>query len=166
MAGGPVYAFSEYVGGAGNLLFPHLYVGGGANAAKDMEGYAAIASLSSDATAEFHYQIPEALPTGTPNILFRCRAPATAGVAKWTVSDARVANGSDPSAATLQAETQSSLTWAAGDTDKIKDVLVPLTALPLVLTARDILVCAFKFQTLGWTLAQVMNWGRPTLIWV
>jgi hypothetical protein len=82
-------------------------------------------------------------------------------VAKITVSDGTCPAGSSPSAITLTAETQTSLTWAGGDNDKYKEAKITLTATP---AGNDMLVVALTFNTTNWTLAQVSTW-LASIIW-
>jgi hypothetical protein len=159
MAGGPVAPSSVYVGGASGNLFPNFYAGAGGNASPHDEGIGVVASLAADATVELRFPMPPSIPTGTLKLMCRALANATSGTAKFTVKDATVAGGASPSAATLTSETQSSVTWAAGDNDKYKDTKVTLSASP---AANDTLVVAITFNTTGWTLAQILT----MLVWV
>lgn len=161
MAGGPVFPNSVYLGGASGNLFPNFYAGAGANAAPHDEGIGVVASLAADATAELRFHIPPSVPTGTAKLRLLALANATSGAAKFTVSDGQVAAGASPSGATLTAETQSTVTWAAGNNDQYLETKVTLTTSP---TANDVLVVAVKFQTTGWTLAVASTWIL-SLIW-
>lgn len=161
MAGGPIAPHSVYLGGASGNLFPNFYAGGGGNASAHDEGIGTVASLGSDATAELRFQVPPSVPTGTLKLLCRQLANATSGVAKFTVKDATVAAAASPSAASLTSETQSSVTWAAGDNDKYKDTKVALTASP---AGNDTLVIAITFNSTSWTLAATLT-TQPFIIW-
>jgi hypothetical protein len=137
---------------AGNL-FPNVYAGGGGNASTHDAGWGVAASLGSDVTLELRFQMPAAIPTGTFKLVTYCLANASSGVVKYTISDADVANGASPSAATLTGETQTSITWAA--VDQYVVTKTPLThSTP---AANDVSIVAIKFQTSGWTLAQIMT---------
>src|SRR5690348_16781568 len=118
MAGGPIYPSSAYPADTAGRLFPNFYQGGGANAAPHDEGLGVMASLSADATWELRFPMPPTLPSGTAKLRVLSLANATSGVLKFTVADGRCPAGSSPSAATLTGETQSSLTWAAGNADE------------------------------------------------
>ena len=90
------------------------------------------------------------IPTGTAKVRIWSLANATSGTLKWTVKDGRCPAGSDPSAATLTSETQSSVTWAtAGIYVETKVTLTGLSSL----AAGDMVVLAITFQTSGTTLA-------------
>ena len=84
---------------------------------------------------------------------------ANAQIAKFTISDAAVSSGSSPSAATLTAETQSSVTFTG--VDNYIDTKVALTTVP---TANQALIVALKFQTTGWTASTVTTW-QTWILW-
>lgn len=137
---------------AGNL-FPYVYTGGGGNASASEAGWGVVASLASDVTLQMRFQMPPSIPsTGTFKLISYCQANATSGVAKYTPSDADVAAGSSPSAATLTADTQVSNTWTAADVYVVSKTT--LSATPL---ADDVNVVAVTFNHTGWTLGQIMN---------
>jgi hypothetical protein len=69
--------------------------------------------------------------------------------------------GASPSAASLTSETQTTVSWGAGDADKYKEAKITLTASP---AANDMLVVGITFNTTSWTLAAASTW-IPTLIW-
>lgn len=161
MAGGPIAPSSVYLGGAAGNLFPNFYAGAGGNAAPHDEGIGVVASLAADSTAELRFPMPPTIPTGTLKLRLLALANATSGSAKLTVSDANVAAGASPSAAALTSEAQTTVTWAAAGNDKYTEAKVTLSATP---AGNDMLVVAIKFQTTGWTLAQVSTW-LATIIW-
>jgi len=149
MAGGPIFPSSAYPGSTGNI-FPNFYAGGGVNAAPHDEGWGVVASLAADSILELRFPMPPTIPTGTLKLRALALANATSGVANWTTSDKNVAAGASPSAATLNAESQDSITWTTADV--YNEVKRALTSTP---AGNDMLVVAMKFQTSGWTLAQV-----------
>lgn len=161
MAGGPIFPHSIYLGGGAGDLFPNFYAGAGGNASAHDEGIGVAASIAADRTAELRFAIPPSLPTGTLKLRMLALANATSGAAKVTVSDKNVAAGASPSAATLTAEAQQTITWVAGSNDKYQEVKLILTPAP---AANDVLVVAVVFNTTGWTLAQVSTW-QFSLIW-
>lgn len=161
MAGGPIAPHSAFPNDSNGRLYRSVYSGAGGNAAAHELMWTVRASLDADASFEMYFAVPPSLPSGTAKIRLLMRASATSGVAKMTLSDGRCPAGSDPSAATLNAETQTSVTWGAGDTDKYKETKITITTVP---QASDIIVCQFKFQTSGWTLAQIMGF-QAFLIW-
>jgi hypothetical protein len=161
MAGGPIGPSSDYISDTSGKLFGYVYPGGGGNAAPHDIGYGVAASLSANVTLELRFPIPPAaaIPSGTLKLLGRFLANATSGTFKYTVQDAFVASGSDPSSATLTSETQNSQAVSAADT--YMDVKTTLTASP---TGNGELVVAVTFDTTGWTLAVILM-GRFYIIW-
>lgn len=163
MAGGPILPSSLFPGDTSGRLFPSFYGGAGGNAAARDEGMGVMASLSANATWELRFLMPPAaaIPSGTMKLRLLALANASSGDAKVTVSDAVVAAGASPSAATLTAETQATLTWGASDNDKYKEAKITLSATP---AGNDVLVVALTFNNTGWTLAQVSTW-IASIIW-
>jgi hypothetical protein len=167
MAGGPIYPSSVYHADTAGRTFPNYYAGAGGNAAAHDLGIGVKASLDADATVEFRFPLPPALPTGTLKLRILALANATSGVAKLTVSDgtatpaASPGSAGNPSAVTLAGESQTTITWAASENDRYKDSKVTLATVP---AANDVLVVAVKFQSSGWTLAQVATF-LLSLIW-
>lgn len=161
MAGGPILPNSLYPGDTTGRLFPSFYGGAGGNAAARDEGMGVMASLSANATWELRFLMPPTIPSGTLKLRLLALANAATGDAKVTVSDAAVAAGASPSAATLTAETQATVTWGASDNDKYKEAKITLSATP---AGNDILVVAVTFNNTGWTLAQVSTW-IASIIW-
>lgn len=154
MAGGPILPSSIYLGGASGLLYPNFYIPAtNTNAAGAIEGIGVIASLTGDAPAILQYNMPEVIPAGTFKLRCLAWANATSGVAKLTVSDKNVAAGANIGAATLNAETQLSQTWATADI--IVENLITLTTAP---NANDIVVVKAVFNTASWTLAAASTW--------
>lgn len=161
MAGGPILACSALPTDTAGRLFPSIYAGAGGNASSHDVGLGVAASISADSVWELRFPMPPAIPTGTLKLRILSLAAASTGACKFQVSDATVAAGASPSAATLTAETASTATWAAGDSDKYKETKVTLTASP---AANDMLVVSLKFQTSGYTLA-VPSTHIVTIIW-
>lgn len=161
MSGGPIYHLAPYTSDTAGNAFPNFYAGGGGNASPTDYGLGIVASLGTDTTWQLRFPMPPSIPTGTLKLRLLQLANATSGTAKFTVKDATVAAAASPSAASLTSETQSSVTWAAGDNDKYKETKVTLTASP---AGNDMLVVALTFNTTGWTLAQVLT-STVTVIW-
>jgi hypothetical protein len=147
------------LGAGGGNLFPNFYSGAGGNASPVEEGIGVVASLGADEVAQLRFPMPPSIPTGTLKLRNLMLANATTGTVKYTVSDANVAAGADPSSATLSAETQSSATLSAADT--YLEVKTVLTSSP---NGNDMLVVAVTFNHTGWTLAQVLT-NIFTIIW-
>ena len=161
MAGGPICPSSVYFGDSNGRTFPNFYAGAGGNAAAHDEVIGVQASLAGDSTVELRFIMPPTIPTGTLKLVLLALANATANAAKLTVSDgaatpaASPAASGNPSAITLTAESQTTVTWAASENDRYKLAKITLTTAP---AGSDVLVVAIKFQTTGWTLAVVSTW--------
>jgi hypothetical protein len=140
---------------AGNL-FPYTLIGTGGNASPASPAWGVAASLGADVVLQGRFLMPHVLPpSGTLNLVSLCQAAAGSGTAKYTISDADVAAGSDPSAASLSAETQTSL--AITVTGGYALTATPLTETPV---ADHVSVIAVTFNHTSWTLAQILacNW--------
>lgn len=159
MAGGPIFPHSTFPVDTSGRLFPNVYVGGGANSKQDV-GMGVKASLDADAIWRLRFQCPPTLPTGTGKLLLRGLANASTGNAKVNPKWASVAGGESPSAATLNAEGVSTITWSA--VDVYVDTKITLDADTLV--GGEVVVMDLTFETASWTLAQVSTW-QPFLIW-
>ena len=159
MAGGPLYPHSIYP--SNSDVFANFHVGAGANSKHD-EGLGVKASLGADAIWRLRFTIPPVLPTGTAKLRLRMLANATSGVAKINPKWVSVANSEDPSSATLIAEGVQSPTWAAGEADKYKDILITLDADTVVINEE--VVMDLTLETSGWTLVQVLT-IIPSIIW-
>lgn len=158
---GPISPISTFPQDSNGLLFPNFYSGSGGNASPYDQGLGVAGSIGSDATWGLRFPMPPTIPSGTLKLRLLCLANATSGVVKLTVSDGVCAAGSSPSAVSLTSETQTTLTWGAGDNDKYKEAKISLTATP---SANNMLVVALTFNTTGYTLAQVLT-VIPTIIW-
>jgi hypothetical protein len=161
MAGGPIYPSSPYPADASGRLFAGFYAGGGGNLAPHDQGLGVKASLDADAVWELRFPMPPTIPSGTFKLRLLALANATSGSAKLTVSDGHCAAGSSPSAASLTAESQATVTWSTGNNDQYMETKIALSATP---NGNDMLVAAIKFQTSGWTLAAVSYW-LVSIIW-
>lgn len=158
MAGGPILPSSAYPA-TGGSTFPNFYAGGGTGGSPHDEGLGVAASLAADATWELRFLIPPTVPSGIAKLRLLALANATSGAAKVTVNDAVVAAGASPSAASLTAETQATLTWTAADV--YVESKVTLTPTP---SGNGIWVVNLVFNATGWTLAAVSTWVA-SLIW-
>lgn len=166
MAGGPIFPYSMYLGGASGRLFPNFDAGSGVNISSHEEGIGVMASVSASAsTAELRYLIPPSLPTGTMKLLLTGLANATTGGGVITVWAAAVNAGSSASNATLTSQACVLANWTSANvyvTNKVTFAVAPL--------ANQYLNVALSFQSGGgpnnelWTLAQVSTW-QPALIW-
>jgi len=160
MPGGPIFPRSDYPVTA-DRVFPNIHVGAGANS-KHERGFGVEASVGADSTWRLRFQMPTTLPSGTGKLRLRALANATSGVAKVNPKWVSVAIEEDPSSATLVAEGTSTLTWAAGDNDQYKELLITLDADTLV--ASEEVIMDLVFETASWTLAAVSTW-IPSIIW-
>mgnify|MGYP001608093574 FL=1 len=160
MSGGPIFPNSAFPVTAGRV-FPNFHVGAGANSKHD-EGMGVEASVGADSTWRLRFQMPPVLPTGTGKLRLLALANATSGNAKVNPKWVSVAVEESPSGATLVAETVQTVTWAAGDNDQYKSLVVVLDADTLV--ASEIVVMDLVFETASWTLAVVSTW-IPSIIW-
>lgn len=160
MPGGPYFPRSVYPVTSGRV-FASIHTGTGANS-KHEEGLGVEASLGADAIWRLRFQMPPQLPSGIGKLRVRMLANASAGNAKLNPKWASVAVGEDPSSAVLNAEGTQTVTWAAGDADKYKELLVVLDA--DVLVAGEEVVLDLVCETTGWTLAAVLTL-IPSIIW-
>lgn len=160
MAGGPVFPNSA-LPVTGSRVFPNVHIGAGANSRHD-EGLGVEASLGADATWRLRFHMPPTLPAGVGKLRLLALANATSGAAKVNPKWASVAVGEDPSAAALNAEGTTTLTWAAGSNDKYLEAKIVLDADTLV--ASEVVVLDLVFENSGWTLAQVSTW-QPSVVW-
>jgi len=152
--GGAVLPSSIYTTDAGGNLFPNVYAGAGGNSSVHDAGWGVAASLGSDVTLELRFQMPSTIPSGTFKLASYCLANYTgSNSALYTISDADVAAGASPSAATLTAETQTSISsWTA---DQYVVTKTPLThSTP---SADHVSVVAVTFNHTGWTLTQPLT---------
>jgi hypothetical protein len=160
MAGAILYPFSA-VPVTAPRVFPNIYTGGGANS-KHESGLGWEASVGADSTWRLRFRVPTALPSGTAKFSGWCLANATSGDAKLNVKWVSVANGESPSAATPVAETVATLTWAAGENDKYKELLVTMDADTVM--ANEVIVMDIVGETSGWTLTQILTMVSPCIV--
>lgn len=119
-------------------------------------------SLGANATAYFVFGPFPSLPSGTLKLLLTAIANATSGVAKVNPKWASVAASENYDTITLNAEGTTTVTWAAGDNDKLIETKINLDADTLV--AGEYLYLTLVFETASWTVAQVSSW-LVQLIW-
>lgn len=161
MAGGPVGPTTLRAITSGRA-FANIHVGKGANGHSD-EGMGVEASVGADTEWQLSFDLPVgSLPTGTGKLKLKVLADAVSGDAKLNPSWASVADGEDPSSATLNAEGTQTLSWSAGNNDDYNVLKVDLDADTLV--AGETVVMHIIFETTSWTLNQVSTW-MPTIIW-
>jgi hypothetical protein len=163
MAGGPFLPSEPPIPLTAPRVFPNIHICAGSNH-KHHSGIAWQASVGADATWRMAFRMPTTLPSGTAKFSGLCLANATTGDAKLNIKWASAAKTEDPSSLTLNAEGVSTLTWASGDNDKYKELLVTLDADTVV--ADEIIVLDIVGETSGWTLAQVMTMCNPCVLFV
>ena len=161
MAGGPIFPHSAFPADTTGRLFPNFHVGAGSGSKQD-GGMGVEASLDTDANWELRFQMPPTLPTGTGKLVLRGTANASTGNAVINPAWVSVADNEDPSAATLIAEGNQTITFVAVD-DYIA-VKVTLDADTLV--GGESVVMQLRMIATGavWTLAQVSTW-QVFIIW-
>ena len=161
MAGGPLDAYSVYPATVTGEVFADVYTAAGANS-PDTVGWGLEASLGADATLGCKFRMPPSLPTGTAKLVLTAQADAATGAVKVNPKWRSVAIEEDPSDTALNAEGTSTLTWATGDEDVLKELKVTLDADTVV--AGEIIVMDLVFETSGTTLAQLSVWNF-SIIW-
>ncbi len=160
MAGGPIFPNSA-TALTTDRVFPNFHIGDGANGHRT-RGLGVQASVGADSIWDLEFHMPPTLPTGTCKLRLIALADAVTGDAKVNPKWASVAVEEDPSAATLNAEGTSTLTWGADDDDEYKELKIMLDADTVV--ASEMIVMNLTFETSSWTLAVVSTWV-PSIIW-
>lgn len=161
MAGGPIYPFSAYP-----VTADRAFSGFHETPTNTfhIEGLQVEASVGADTYFHLVYKIPPALPTGTAKVSIEGIANATTGAGKvnFKWKSVAVEESLDLAEGDVNAEGTTTITWAAGDANVIKQSKVALDADTVV--ADEFIVAIVVFETTGWTLAQVSTWNFP-LIW-
>ncbi len=161
MAGGPIFPCSVFPVTT-DRVFPNIHVGAGSNS-KHTQGLGVQASVGADSIWRLRFVMPPtALPSGTCKLRLLALANATSNAAKVNPKWASVAANEDPSAATLQAEGTTTVTWAAGGNDKFTETKITLDGDTPV--AGEIIAMDLVFETSSWTLAVVSTW-LASVIW-
>ena len=164
MAGGPIFPSSVYLGGAAGNLFPNFYAGAGGNLSAHDEGIGVAASFAAgfgSGTGELRFQIPPAVPTGTPKLFDRVLANATTGAHVFTFLAGQVSGGGNPSAVTLTSQGQNTVSFNANSADTYNDTKTTIALTPV---ANNMLVVALSINSGGNTLAAVAT-HVVSLIW-
>jgi hypothetical protein len=162
MTYGPIYPCSA-VPITTDRVFDYVYAGASSSGVKYENLMGVQASVGADATWALMYEMPGTIPSGTLKLRLRARANTATNSAKVNPKWVAVAMGAAPDAATVVAEGTNTLTWAASDNDKYKELKISLVATTLP-TAGQILVMNLVFETSGWTLNVISGWHAP-LIW-
>jgi hypothetical protein len=160
MAGGPIYPSSVVPITSGKVwIGPYT----AADASIQDLAIQVMASLNADAIVRLVFPMPvSALPSGTCKLRLLGIANATANDAKINPKWGSVAAAESAQAVTRTAEGVSTLTWAAGDADKYKELKITLDAdTP---TAGEFICMDLTFTTANWTLAAISTW-IPSIIW-
>lgn len=161
-AGGPIFPASAFPVTSG-FVYPGCHVGAGANSKQDCGMQVTDATtLTTDAIWRLRFWMPPTLPTGTAKLKIWALANATSNAVKINPKWAMVAAEADPSGAALNAEGTQTITWAAGDNDQYKELLVVLDA--TTVTAGNMLVMDLTFEDTSFTLAVVSTY-HVAVIW-
>jgi hypothetical protein len=164
MSGGPLFPFS-ICPVTHDRTFYYLYTTASVTGMQEINGMGVQASVGADSIWGLIWQLPPStLPTGTLTLNLLAQASAVAGNAKVNAKWAAISTGVDPGATSLSAEGVSTLTWAAGDTDKIKILTITLDAATAP-TAGQMIVMNLTFETSSWTLAALSCWNAY-LTWI
>lgn len=155
--------FDSIVPVTSGIVFPDVYVGQGSGSKYERMPIAVVASPIANGVYELRGAFPTVLPPGkNPLLRLITIANANAGNAIVAPAWASVAVGESPSAATLNDEGDTTITWASGDADKYKETLIQLDADTVV--AGEVCVMRLTFKSASWTLAQVLE-CRPSVTW-
>jgi hypothetical protein len=140
--------YSQAPDTTGNV-YPATYTGSGGNNAGPESAYAIAASFSTDGNLYMRFRMPPSIPsTGSLKLISVCQANTASATLKYTVQDADVAPLADPSAATLNSETQTSIAWSTGNAS---EYIVTMTALTETPQAGHISVVAVTYNHTGST---------------
>lgn len=119
------------------------------------EGIGVMAALDADAEIHYVFRVPGGLPVGTAKLSVLGLSHAADGDMKINPKWASKATEEDLdiSAASLNAEGVSTLTWTIGSDDhQLKELKVTLDADTIV--ADEFIVMRLTLETSGWTLDQ------------
>lgn len=161
MASRLIYPHSMYTQSTGRV-FEHVHLGDGGQLSPYDVGIGVEDSLAGDGLVHLRFDIPDPLPSGTLKLRLRALADATSGAAKVNPKWASVADGEDPSAATMNAEGDQTITWAAAEDDIYKTTDVTLDADTPV--AGEVLCMNLHFESTSWTLAVISVW-QVAIFW-
>ena len=161
MAGGPIGPSSTYFNDTTGRIYPSFYAGATGNISPVGFGAGVKASLDADSVLEMRFPMPPSLPTGTLKLRSLHLANATSGIIKYTIADGFAGPSDIPGNVTLTSESQSSVTWNAGDANRYKETKVSLSS---AASGNAQLVVGVTYQTSGWTLATPVT-SVHTVIW-
>ena len=161
MAAGPL-SYRSVAFPTSGKAFPWIHIGN--TNSKQEEGIGVMASVDANTVVEVRFQMPPILPDGTGKLVVRALANATSGVAKFNPKWASVAveETMDIATGSLNAEGTQTITWATGDVDVYKELVIDLDA--DTLAGDEEVVMEFTFETTSWTLATISTWFF-TIIW-
>ena len=164
MAGGPLYPSSP-VFVTSDKVGPGVHQGAASTGLRRNRGIQVVASLDVDADVELTWEMPPGLPTGTGRVRLVGRTTGT-GNAVIAIDWVSVALNEDPSAMAYLSQGNSTLTFAAADSDKFKQIAdVNLDADSLV--ANEFVCMRLRMKGSGglWTLNQILTL-QPSIRWV
>jgi hypothetical protein len=132
------------------MVMDLVHVGGGANSKQDVGlGVVDATTLTSDAIWRLRFRQPGTLPSGTLKLYIWSIANASSGVLKVNPKWASVATTESPSAATLQAEGTSTITFVSADA-YVQTVITLDADTPV---ANESIVMDLTFEDSGTTVA-------------
>lgn len=149
-------------GQQGNI-YPNIHTGAGGNASASEFGWAlanTMTAANGDPALLMRYKMPPVLPAGgTRKLVSDCFGATGSGNLKYTVSNAMVPAGSDPSAASLTGESQNTLTMTTtGGYHETKTTLTPAAV------AGATAVVTVTFNRTDTTIGAPVN-CRWSMIW-
>ncbi len=157
MAGGPIFAHSSVPDTSGGV-FPNIHV---ANSRYE-EGLGLEASIAANRIWHLRFLLPPTLPSGTAKLVILSMANAATGTVvvdlQWASIDPV---GEDGFNAVLNAEGNTTITWATGDEDDYFETKIILDADTIV--AGEVVVMDLVFKSTG-TLAAISN-HQVAIIW-
>lgn len=148
-------------------VVPNIFSGAGGNASPIDGGWAlanTVTAGAADPVLQARFELPPSIPSGTAKLASNCLGAAGSGTFKYTISAADVASGSSPSAATLAAETQSSISLTTTGGYILTKTALTATTSATPLAANDTLVAAITFNRSGTTIGVPVD-CRWRLLW-
>jgi hypothetical protein len=163
MAGGPIFPHCAFPSSGG---FPNIHIGTGNNGAIYDEGLGVASSILVDVDWCLRFQMPPALPAGSPKLLLRALASNLLGISGNAIVESlwnNVIFGQDPTTGVLTSEGTNTIAWAnVTSANRYRDTYIPLDGIS-VLPSSEI-VMTLHFESTNWTLPVVSTW-IPSIIW-
>jgi hypothetical protein len=159
MAGGPIKYFSAAYPASGQV-YPGYHIGTTNN--RKWHGHRCEASLGSDAILELNFEAPQSLPSGTPKLRCLVISDDTSGDGVINPAWASLPVGGDYDTVALNAEGNTTITWATGDNEELLEEIIVLDADTVV--EDEIIIMQITFVSASWTLASISTWNF-SIIW-